>query len=163
MKTLILTLFALLVFACSADAEPAESIASVEQPVCAGPPGSQTPGLVLTPGSVQRAHFLVNKMWGTWPKAPPGCPGAWFCPYIPSSCTPAQCAAGSCLGWTCQQTEISYADDGLRLSTLVAGWSVVDAKFALQPEAGGLTGLETTELGVARLAAVVISDFWCSL
>jgi hypothetical protein len=160
MKTLILTLFALLVFGCSAEVAPTESIASTEQAVCSGPAGLQALGLVLTPTAVQRANLLVNKMWGTWPKAPPGCPGAWYCPYIPSSCTPAQCAAGSCFGWTCQQTDIAYASDGLRLSTVVAGLSLVDNKFALQPEAGGLTALETTELGVARAAGVVLSDFW---
>jgi hypothetical protein len=160
MKTAILALFSLLIFGCSADVSAPESVDSAEQAVCYGPPGTQFGGLTALPAPVQRAHDLVNKMWGTWPKYPSNCPGSPGCSYVPNTCTPAQCAAGQCLGWTCQQTEISYASDGLRLSTMVAGWSVLDDKFALQPETGGLTALETTELGVSRAAGAVLTDFW---
>lgn len=59
--------------------------------------------------------------------------------------------------------EIYYADDGLRLSTPVRGPSYIESQWALQPNAGGLTALEATELGVARTAATLISDFWCGL
>lgn len=60
-------------------------------------------------------------------------------------------------------TEIYYADDGLRLSTPVRGPTFIEDQWALQPMAGGLTSLETTELALARTAATLISDFWCGL
>jgi len=56
-----------------------------------------------------------------------------------------------------------YAEDGLRFSTMVKGPAYVENRWALQPDVDGLTGLETTELGVARLAATVLTDFWCEL
>lgn len=161
MMLLFLTLFAL---SCSAapDGPPPERLANAEQALnCWGPDGYQASGLVLAPVTVQRAHFLVNKMWGAWPKAPT-CYMGVCPPSVPQTCNAAQCAAGACPGWTCQQTAINYADDGLRMSTTVAGTALVDDRFALQPDVRWLTSLETTELGATRAATVLLTDFWCS-
>lgn len=160
---LLLTLFAL--SCASAGAAPQqqpEAAARAEQALCVGPAGLQATGLVLAPATVQRAHFLVNKMWGTWPKPPPTCPGAAYCgTRVPNTCSQAQCDAGQCFGWTCRMTSIDFADDGLRLATAVSGLTHIDTRFALQPDAAGLTGLETTELAAARATAALVTDFWC--
>jgi hypothetical protein len=155
----LLILAALMLLACSSAPEP-ESTARSEQPLtCYGPSGSHATGLTALPQTVQRAHFLVNKMWGTWPKPPTYCPPG----YCPGSCASVSaCQSGQCLGWSCQATQINYASDGLRLCTLVGGDSMVDAKFAQQPDANGLTGLETTELGTVRLTAGLVDDYWCA-
>jgi hypothetical protein len=166
MKNLILLIVSLALFACSG-AVPEEPSARVEQQLCYGPPGNQASGLTVAPAAVQRAHQLVNKMWGSWPKPPAACPGAWYCGVIvPNTCTANQCAAGQCVGWTCQMTAIVYAADGLRLATTVGGADGIpnggiDAMFATQPNAGGLSTGETAELGAARLVATVLDDFWC--
>jgi hypothetical protein len=163
MRPLILLLtLSLLALSCASAAPPTESVARTEQALCVGPPGLQATGLVLTPATVQRANFLVNKMWGAWPKSPATCPAAWYCgAIVPNACTQGQCDAGQCPGWTCRMTAINFADDGLRLSTAVAGLTYIDAKFSAQPDAAGLTALEATELGVARASAALLTDYWC--
>lgn len=162
-NTIVALLIAFSAFACSSAPEPTESLASVEQAICWGPTGSQAAGLTASPVSVQRAHFLVNKMWGAWPKLPPTCPGASYCgTWVPNTCTQGQCDAGQCFGWTCRMTEVHYAADGLRLSTVVADPSWLETRWALQPMAGGLDATETTELGVVRAAATLVTDFWCT-
>lgn len=161
MTRIVIALFALIVVACSASPAPeAESVARLGQALCSGPPGLQVAGLVAAATPVQNANDLINKMWGTWPKAPTNCPGNWFCKYVPATCSPAQCDSGACFGWTCKQYGLNYADDGLRVSATVAGESLIENRWAMQPMAGGLSVPEQAQLNGLRQAATAINDFW---
>lgn len=162
MTRIILALLALVFLACSSPvAQSPEGVAKVTQALCSGPPGLHVAGLVAAVTPVQQANDLINKMWGTWPKGPPTCPGASYCgTVVPNSCTQGQCDSGLCPGWTCRQYGLNYADDGLRVSATVSGPSLLENRWALQPMAGGLTTPEQAQLNGLRQAATAINDYW---
>lgn len=162
MKPWLLIIIALACASCAFEAPTDDAAArSALFDECVPPAYNQVSDLALTPLSVTRAHQLVNKMWGAWPK-PPGCVASGTCPpQVPATCNQTNCATFSCFGWTCQMTDVAYSPSGLRVATLVSGLALVDAKFAQQPQAGGLTSLEAAELGVARAGSTILDGAWC--
>lgn len=128
---------------------------------CVPPPYNHTWAFANAPATVERAHLLINKMWGTWPK-PPACVATGTChSSIPATCNETNCATFSCFGWTCQMTAIAVSPTGSRVATTVAGPPYIETQFALQPAAGQLTALETTELTGIREASVPLDASWC--